>query len=147
MIGWVLGFSSDFLREHVAAKRARKTAALLIYAELTSNLAVVGALRKFGVWSTDRIHRSAWEAQAPALLYGADMNIVGHLVQAYNALEDVGFLVNEGGRDFTQGHDAEFLDDSLIPLIFAGMREVGPRAGVTAAAIAERIESSSRAMQ
>jgi hypothetical protein len=145
-LGWVLGFLSDFAREALGARRARKIAALLIYGELTSNLAVVSALRKYGVWSTERIHRSAWEAQGAALLYGADMDRVGRLTQAYNALEDVGFLVGEeNGRDFTKGSDAEFLDDTLVPLIYGGMREIGPLAGLAAHEVEERIGAADRA--
>jgi hypothetical protein len=52
--GWLLAFLTDLGREEWRARRARKVAALLIYAELTSNLAAVGALRKFGVWTTER---------------------------------------------------------------------------------------------
>jgi hypothetical protein len=73
----LLGFLSEFGYGEFRARRARKTAALLIYGELTGNLAAVSALRKFGVWTTERIHRSAWEAQGAALLYRADVDRVG----------------------------------------------------------------------
>lgn len=145
--GWLLGFLTDYGREELRARRAKKVAALLIYGELTSNIAAVSALRRYGVWSTERIHRSAWEAQGEALLHGANLNRVGHLTQAYNALEDVAFLVTEEGRDFTKGEDAQFLDTVLIPLIFDGMREVAPLTGEPEAAIAERLASAERAGQ
>ena len=145
-LGWALGFLSESLREWSRARRARKVAALLIYGELTSNLAVVSALRKFGVWSTERIHRSAWEAQGAALLYRSSMDRVGRLTQAYNALEDVAWMVGDKsqGRDFTSGDDAEFLDSTLIPLIYNGMREVGPLAGLARTEVEERVAFSER---
>jgi hypothetical protein len=143
--GWALGFLTDLGREELTARRARKVAALLIYGELTTNLAAVAALRKYGVWSTERIHRAAFEAHAAALLHGANLDRVGHLTQAYNALEDVAFLVGEGGRDFRRGDDADFLDSTLVPLIYGGMREVGPLAGLEPDEVEKRIEASNRA--
>lgn len=147
-VGWLLGFLSDFAREELRARRARRVAALLIYGELTSNVAAVSALRKHGVWSTERIHRTAWEGQGAALLYRADIDRVGHLSQAYSSLEDVAFLVAEGkARNFTRGEDAEFLDDTLMPFIYAGMREVGPLAGINEEEVERRIQASVRATQ
>jgi hypothetical protein len=128
--GWVLGFLSEFVWETVRSRRARRVAALLVYAELTINLAAVSALRKFGLLDEHSIKRSAWEAQAPALLYGADLNRAGRITQAYSTLEDIAWLARDGGRDFTTGEDADFLD-GLIPLLYAAMDVIGPLAGVS----------------
>jgi hypothetical protein len=142
--GWLLGFFSDLGREELRARRARKVAALLIYSELTTNLAAVSALRKYGVWSTERIHREAWEAQGAALLYGANLDRAGRLSQAYSSLEDVAFIATEEGRDFTQGEDAEFLDSTLVALIYDGMREVGPLSGLPREEVERRVQASKR---
>jgi len=145
--GWILGFFTDLARSEMLARRARRVAALLVFAELTTNIAAVSALRKFGVWSTARIHRSAWEANGAALLHRASLDRTGHLAQAYSSLEDVGFIAGESGRDFTSGDDADFLDEVLMPLIFDGLREVGSLAGVEKAEVESRIATSKRAMQ
>lgn len=50
-VGFVIAFVGDLVRAEFQARSERKVAALLIYGELTSNLAAVSALRKFGVWS------------------------------------------------------------------------------------------------
>jgi hypothetical protein len=57
----------------------------------------------------------------------------------------VAFTAQETDRDFTKGDDAEFLDDTLLPFIYAGMREVGPLAGVNPREIEERIAAVDRA--
>jgi hypothetical protein len=145
VLGWLLYQAGDYLREELRARRARKVAALLIYSELTSNIAAVSALRRVGVWSTDRIHRRAWETQGAAFLHRGDLDRVGHLTQAYNSLEDVGFLASEKDRDFRIGGDAEFLDTTLFPLMFGGMREVGPVADVSSEEIEDRISATIRA--
>jgi hypothetical protein len=146
-VGWFLGFLSESVTEALRHRRARRVAALLIYGELFSNLAAVSALRKYGVWSTGRIHRSAWEAQAPALLYRSNVDRVGKLSIAYNSLEDVSFLATDESRDFTQGDDAEFLDDTVVPVIYQGMREVGPLTGLKAAEVEQRIAASKRLLE
>jgi hypothetical protein len=106
---------------------------------------VVSALRRLGVWSIERIHRGAWETQGAAFLHRGDLDRAGHLTQqAYNSLEDVGFLASEKNRDFTTGGDAEFLDTTLFPLMFGGMREVGPVAGISSNEIENRISASER---
>jgi hypothetical protein len=93
----------------------------------------------------ERVHRSAWEAQGPAVLHGGSIDRAGRLTMAYNALEDVGFLMTEEGRDFTTGHDAEFLDSTLVPLMYEGLREVGSLADVAPDEIENRIQESKRA--
>jgi hypothetical protein len=62
----VLGLLSELGLDSRRARRARRVAALLVYSELTTNLAGVSALRKFGVFDEHTFHRSAWEANAPA---------------------------------------------------------------------------------
>jgi hypothetical protein len=146
-VGWLLGFLSEFGADEFRARRARKTAALLIYGELTGNLAAVSALRKYGVWTNERIRRSAWEAQGAALLYRANVDRVGRMSMAYNSLEDVAFLVTDEGRDFTRGDDADFLDTTLVPFIYEGMREVGPLADVAKDEVEKRIDASKRLTQ
>lgn len=146
VIGWLLAQAGDYWREQLRATRARKVAALLIYSELTSNIAIVSALRKYGVWSSEeRIHRTAWETQAASFLHGGNLDRAGHLTQAYNSLEDTAFLATEQGRDFTTGGDAEFLDATLFPLMYVGLREVGPFAGVSETDTEDRIAASKRA--
>jgi hypothetical protein len=145
VLGWLLAQAGDYWREELRARRARKVAALLIYSELTSNIATVSALRRLGVWTTKRLHRGAWETQGAAFLHRGNLDRAGRLTQAYNSLEDVGFLASEKDRDFTTGGDAEFLDTTLFPLMFGGMREVGPVAGISSNEIENRISASERA--
>jgi hypothetical protein len=139
--GWFLGFLSELVWDVRRSRRARRVAALLVYAELTINHAAVSALRKFGLLDEHSIQRSAWEGQAPALLYGANLDRAGRIHQAYSTLEDIAWLARDEGRDFTSGEDAEFLD-GLIPLLVTGMQEIAPLAGVSSKEIDRRMELS-----
>ena len=86
VFGWLLAQADDHRREESRARRARKVAALLIYSELTSNIALVSALRRYGVWSSEeRIHRTAWETQGASFLHGGNLDRAGHLTHAYNS--------------------------------------------------------------
>jgi hypothetical protein len=124
-VGFVFGFFGDLARTELQARSDRKVAALLVYGELTSNLAAASALRKFGVWTAERIHRSAWEGHGHALLFRGDSERAGRIVMAYNTLEDVDFLASDRKLDFTQGSDAAFFDSTLVPVIY-GPARVGP---------------------
>lgn len=143
-VGWLLGFGSDSIRAELRGRSERRKAAQLIYGELTTNLGAVSALRKYGVWADERIHRSAWDAHGSAFLHRGNIERVGRLSQAYASMEDIGFMAQEEDRDFTKGHGAEFLSDVLIPFIYAAMREAGKLAGLSEEEAERRIEESRR---
>jgi hypothetical protein len=137
---WSLALLTQIVRDSRAARRERKIAALLVLTEITRSAAALGALRGAGVVLPPLPvpPQTIWEANGRALLYGASVERAGTIERAYSSVGEVGSLLADPGRDFTEGSDAALVDQALEE-VFRAMRLVIQLAGLPAAEADRRI--------
>ncbi len=137
--GWLFALATQVGVAAWDRRNARRTAALLIYAEIVSAMSKLSSLACFNEWSDKQPpRRSAWDAYAPALLYRASVERVGTIAIAYNTLEDVAELAADPAFDFRSGSDAEFLTHRRQEVERA-FREVAELTGRSAAQVDEHL--------
>jgi hypothetical protein len=137
--GWLLAETTQSLRAWWLNRTARETAAKLVYAELGHNLAALSALREHGEWIlASTPSRAAWEAHGAALVRGRRIEEVGTISMGYSAVDDVALLVADREFDFTQGDDADWLDQRM-KVVAQALRQLGVLMGLTLEEIEDRL--------
>jgi hypothetical protein len=122
---------------------ARRTAAAMIFGELTGNFASAASAVSSRVWTSAKpeAQRAAWEAYGGRLLLLRPWHRphdVGHVAAAYNRVDDVAWLATE--EILKPGDDySDFLMD-----IAAGVYVVGRLAGYTNDELRDRQVPSTR---
>jgi hypothetical protein len=111
----------------VGARRARKVAARVIYAELTVALGEASTAISFGEWPspTGLARRSAFETYGVNLAGGRGIMRIAFVAEAYSALDDLGWL----SRKKALAADDESQD--LIRIVRAGLYEAGRISGLS----------------
>ncbi|MEV5977144.1 M4 family metallopeptidase [Streptomyces sp. NPDC052114] len=103
-----------------------RTAARLIYAELTLDSAAVAYFRRTGHWVVPSLTREAWNSHGAALAHHRDSASFEAVHRGYQALEIVPFLAN--GR-LTPADRDQWLRAETGRLV-AAIKEVGAMAGM-----------------
>ncbi|WP_427917382.1 M4 family metallopeptidase [Streptomyces sp. cg40] len=89
--GGVATAAGGLLRTHSNAR----TAARLIYAELTRNSTAVAYYRRYGHWAAPAPSRTAWDDHGPLLARKRDSGIFEAVLRGYEALEAMPFITGD----------------------------------------------------
>jgi hypothetical protein len=89
--GGIATAAGGLLRNHSNAR----TAARLIYAELTRNSTAVAYYRRYGHWAAPAPSRTAWDDHGPLLARKRDSGIFEAVLRGYEALEAMPFITGD----------------------------------------------------
>lgn len=101
VVGAVIGGSITALLAWRRTRASIRTAARVVYGELTENAAVVLYYRRFDRWPEAELRQAAWDAQGPVLARKRDGETYRTIHKGYAAFEGIAFLARESTVDDT----------------------------------------------
>ncbi|MEV5613888.1 M4 family metallopeptidase [Streptomyces sp. NPDC052225] len=116
LVGTVGGGAATGTGAWVRGRTHARTAARLVYAELTRDSAAVVYFRQTGQWSTPPLSRSAWEKPSPVLARLRRGDVFERASRGYEALDLAAYVAENG---FTGADRAELLAEACDNLVTA----------------------------
>jgi len=127
-VGGAIGFLGQVGVLKYTSLRDRRAAAHVVFTELVTNFTVVSAALAEGAWPSleKRPHRTAFDTYGVRLLTGRSLERVGHVVGAYNRVDELAWQWQEG----EEKPGAEQVDEAILDIAL-GLYELGRVAGLT----------------
>ncbi|MFM9700221.1 M4 family metallopeptidase [Streptomyces europaeiscabiei] len=120
MISTLLGVTGGALVAGIGAllrtRDSIRTAARLIYAELTRESTAVAFFRSHGQWASPTPHRDAWDTNGSVLARRRDSATFEAVLRGYEALESMPFIA---GDSVSPEHREPLLRDAIEDLVAA----------------------------
>jgi hypothetical protein len=128
LIGAVGGAAAAGVGNFFRTRSTIRTAARLVYAELTRNSAAVAYYCSTHSWPAVAVSRSAWDSNSVALAQMRDVDIFDAVYQGYSALEAIAYIAGDTSgttrQDSLLEHQLEYLRKALR--IVAAQAQISP---------------------
>ena len=137
LVGGAVAASGGWLRQRYGAR----TAARLVYAELTRNTAPILYYRQTGVWPRNPVVDAAWSESSKDLARAGDANAFDTMYRGYAAFPALDYVLCDGEL-LSEERDA--LVDDAVEDIVAALQTAGKIAQIHERRIQERVERMRR---